>query len=103
MSKDEKILYSIAGLGLLLIAIINIVRLMPDNDDNNVSYNQPDVIITNGARHNNYLTFNKPYAFSPPVANLLPQTIQSFLGVRTDNNANNNQTTTANDDCGCDI
>lgn len=38
------------------------------------------LVVTPGEEPPNYLTYNQPYAFAPPVVNILPETTDGQIG-----------------------
>ena len=79
MSKEERIIYTLGALALFAIVIGTIAKsYFPDGMPAIVDASYK--VITNGPRNVNYLTYNQPYLFGPPVANLLPSQSSGMLG-----------------------
>lgn len=71
MGPDEKIIISVAVVALVAILIFNLKgEEKPTNE----------IVLSNEDIPTSFLTYNQPYMFSPPVANILPQTASGILG-----------------------
>lgn len=99
MLKEERIIYTL--IGLVAVAALISMFVKNYNPANGMQIDNTDltgaahVVVTNGARNSEFLTYNQPYAFSPPVANLLPNQASGMLGQKfvdysgsTDNGCN---------------
>lgn len=88
MSKDEKI---IMALGFLAVAAIILYVQRPDTD-------APPTEAEIDAEYIpvSYLTYNQPYMFAPPVANILPPAASGILG-----QAFEKAKSVFSNDCGC--
>ena len=92
MNKDEKILLIC---GVLVVAALLLWSYDPKIMDQ--SKNEPEQPADAVIPKSSYLTYNQPYMFSPPVANVLPQTASGILGQPFPETGNS----TPISDCGC--
>lgn len=75
MGKDERIILIIGGLALAAIVLYHITEF------NSVEAAEPMPefkVVPSGVA--NYMVYNQPYLFAPPVANILPETASGILG-----------------------
>lgn len=84
MSKDEKITLAVVGLLILAVLIWRkpIVAAIAESeipvvDEIGVSMNRLNTSMTKGP---DYLMYNMPYAFSPPIGNFLPSITAGQIG-----------------------
>lgn len=78
MSKDERIILAVGFVGLVAILLYHFTDLKSNavTAENDVA--APDLLVPSGQA--NYMTYNQPFLFSPPVANILPATASGILG-----------------------
>ena len=96
MEKHEKILLV---LGALLIVAVLIWDYKPADDVPHLTLNNQNPPQNQAWNKWKFLTYNQPYLFAPPVANILPATAIGILGIKYTPDPQNYDGTLA--DCGC--
>jgi hypothetical protein len=87
MTHGERIFLTLAALGVVAVVIFELRQPAPvampptDPNGNGLVSNTPKTSdLTTGP---GYLIYNQPYAFSPPVANFIPENTMGENGVAT--------------------
>lgn len=79
MGKDERIILVIGGVALAAILLYHMTELKVSNDvADNIQPAPEFKLVPDGIP--NYMVYNQPFLFSPPVANILPATASGILG-----------------------
>lgn len=96
MGKDERILYSLIAIGLVMLLLVGLRNA-----------NAPLPYTTNNLQapgetgdEYSWFNYNAPNAYAPPIAMFLPNQASGVNGSQTDV-ANNANASWVDDDCGC--
>jgi len=97
MGKDERIILAVGFVGLVALLLYHFTDLKNNNITAADDLAAPDLLVPSGQA--NYMTYNQPFLFSPPVANVLPATASGILGQSFEQPPPSSLET--NYDCGC--
>lgn len=97
MGKEERIIFALGFIALIAAVIFSRSGNAPLTGD--AATSPPDLTTAPTDRNVdfNYLTYNQPFMFAPPIANVLPQVASGQLGQQFASADYSNDIST----CGC--